>query len=368
MLGGILLGPSVLNIFGKERPTADFMADLGKLLLMFFAGLGVDLGLFRQAQRKVVTFGLVTTTIPLILGTLVGLYFGYAAIPAIVLGSLLASHTLLGRPILTELGADRLEPAVVTSGATVMSDTLSLVVFAVCVSTYQRGFTISVLVVQLIEIIAFVLVVLFGVSRAARYALRRVEGHEDSYFIVLFGVMAVAAALASVVQLPGIVGAFLSGLALNEAAQGTPAAEKLEFLANSLFIPFFFIAMGFLINPSVFVRSLIDNFGLALSIVLALVVGKALAAEWTGRAFHYGRGSRLTVWSLTLPQVAATLAAALVGFRAFNPAGVRLIDERVLNSVFVLMLTTSILGPVLTQRFAPLMLQEFGGKHRKSAA
>jgi Kef-type K+ transport system membrane component KefB len=161
---------------------------------------------------------------------------------------------------------------------------------------------------------------------------------------------------------PGIVGAFLSGLALNEAAQGTPAAEKLRFFANALFIPFFFIVMGFLINPAVFVRSLIDNFGLTISIVLALVVGKGLAAESTGRAFHYGLGSRLTVWSLTLPQVAATLAAALVGFKTFDPAGVRLIDERLLNAVFVLMLTTSILGPVPTQRFAPLMLQEFGGK------
>src|SRR5262245_23300833 len=96
LFAGILLGPYVLDIFGKERPIADFMGELGKLLLMFYAGLDVDLTLFRQAQRKVTTFGLVTTTLPLILGTAVGLWFGYAAIPAVVLGSLLASHTLLG--------------------------------------------------------------------------------------------------------------------------------------------------------------------------------------------------------------------------------------------------------------------------------
>src|SRR5262249_53335288 len=150
------------------------------------------------------------------LGTAVGLWFGYPVIPAIVIGSLLASHTLLGRPILADFGAARLEPVIVTSGATVMSDTLSLVVFAVCVSTYQRGFSVSVLLIQLVEIVAFVLFMVFGVSRVARYALNKVEDKEDEFFILLFGIMALAAALAAIVQLPGIVGAFLAGLALNE--------------------------------------------------------------------------------------------------------------------------------------------------------
>jgi Kef-type K+ transport system membrane component KefB len=86
LLAGILIGPYVLDIFGKERPVADFMADLGKLLLMFYAGLEVDLALFRQSQRKVTIFGLLTTTLPLLLGAVVGLWFGYAVIPAVVLG------------------------------------------------------------------------------------------------------------------------------------------------------------------------------------------------------------------------------------------------------------------------------------------
>ena len=106
-----------------------------------------------------VTFGLITTTIPLVLGAAVGLWFGYAAIPAVVIRSLLASHTLIALPIVTQLGATRLEPVAVTCGATVISDTLSLVVFAICVSTYERGFSPSVLLVQLAEITAFVLFV-----------------------------------------------------------------------------------------------------------------------------------------------------------------------------------------------------------------
>src|SRR5262245_15752466 len=233
LFAGILLGPHVLDIFGKERPIVDFMSELGKLLLMFYAGLEVDLTLFRQSRRKVTIFGILTTTFPLVLGTAVGLWFGYAAIPAVVLGSLLASHTLLGIPIIRELGANRLEPVTVTSGATVMSDTLSLVVFAVCVSTYQRGFSMSVLVSQLIEIVAFVLVVLFVLRRVASFALKKVTDQEDAYFILMFGVLAVAAGLATLVQLPGIVGAFLVGLAINAAAQNKPAKEKLWFFAKT---------------------------------------------------------------------------------------------------------------------------------------
>jgi Kef-type K+ transport system membrane component KefB len=361
LAAGILLGPFVLDIFGKERPTADFMADVGKLLLMFYAGLDVDLTLFRQSQRKVTIFGLITTTLPLVLGTAVGLWFGYAAVPAVVMGSLLASHTLLGIPIIRELGASRLEPVTITCGATVMSDTLSLVVFAVCVSTFQRGFSMSVLASQLVQIVAFVLFVLFVLSRVSRYALDKVTDREDVYFILMFAVLVLAAVLASLVQLPGIVGAFLVGLALNTAAQNKPAKEKLWFFANTLFIPMFFMVTGFLINPSVFYRSLIDNFALAASIVMALVIGKFMAAEISGRLFKYPQAARLTVWSLTLPQVAATLAATLVGYKTFDPGGNRLIDERVLNAVFVLMLSTSILGPVMTQLFTPRMIRAWHG-------
>jgi Kef-type K+ transport system membrane component KefB len=368
LFAGIILGPHVLDIFGKERPVADFMSQLGILLLMFFAGLEVDLSLFRKSKDRVVTFGLITTTIPLLLGTAVGLWFGYTAIPAIVIGSLLASHTLIALPIVTELGAARLEPIAVTCGATVMSDTLSLVVFAVCVSTYERGFSTEVLLIQLAEIAAFVLFILIVLSRVARYALKKVEHREDSYFIMLFGILAIAAAFAGLVHLPGIVGAFLAGLAINEAAQHQPATEKLGFLANSMFIPFFFLVTGFLIDPAVFVRSLIDHFDLAVSIVLALLVGKAIAAEISGHAFKYSRATRMTVWSLTLPQVAATLAATLVGYKTLDPAGHPLIDDRVLNSVFVLMVSTSILGPVVTQHYTPRMLAEQRETKTKLAA
>jgi Kef-type K+ transport system membrane component KefB len=353
LLGGVIIGPYVLGFFGTDRPIADFMAELGKLLLMFFAGLEIDLALFRRARNRSIAFGMATTVLPLLLGTFVGIVSGYAMIPAIVIGSLLASHTLLGLAAVGRLGLGSLEPVTVAVGATVMSDTLSLVVFAVCISIYTTGFSPSGLALLLAEIVGYILLVLFGLSRLGAYMLKRVEDEEDAYFVLMLCIMAIAGALAAAIQLPGIVGAFLAGLAVNASAHDKPASAKLAFLGKSLFIPIFFIVTGFLINPVTFVQGIADNFLLVTGIIGALLVGKWIAAWAAGKAFGYSRDETLTVWSLTLPQVAATLAATLVAHETLDAAGHRLLDDRMLNVVLVLVFLTSILGPVLTERFAP---------------
>ena len=319
---------------------------------MFFAGLEIDLALFRKTRNKSILFGVFTTLIPLLLGTVVGLLFGYQLVAAVVLGSLLGSHTLLAAPAVVRLGETRLEPITITFGATVLSDTLSLIVFAICVPIYQSGFSVSGLVIQLLEIIIFVPLILLGLSRLGAYFLRKVENDHNAHFVLMLAIMAVAGVLANSINLPGIVGAFLAGLAVNAAVHDKPAKEKLEFFGTSLFIPSFFIVTGFLIDPLAFFQSITTNFPLASAVVLALLGGKFLAAEIAGRAFGYTPAARMTIWSLTLPQVAATLAAALVAYDTYNPGGQRMIDSRLLNVVLVLMLTTSILGPVLTERFA----------------
>jgi Kef-type K+ transport system membrane component KefB len=368
LLSGVVLGPHVLDVFGDQRPVSDFLADLGKLLLMFFAGLEIDLALFRRAQRKAITFGLITTSLPLLLGTAVGLLFGYGVVTAVVLGSLLASHTLVAMPIVTKIGANRLEPFTVTVGATVLSDTLSLVVFAMCVSTFLQGFSVSGLARHLIEITAFIPLLLFVVGRGGRYFLKKAEDDEAAYFVLMFGLMAAAVALTQLVQLPDIVGAFLAGLALNTAVQDKPAKDKLEFIGNAIFIPMFFVVTGFLIDPIAFARSVIDNAGLAAAVVGALIVGKGIAAAVVARAFNYTRAAQMTMWSLTLPQVAATLAATLAGFNTVTAGGERLLDQKILDVVFVLILVTATLGPIMTQRYAPLMMASSEDRRLKKSA
>src|SRR5262249_42735612 len=153
---------------------------------------------------------------------------------AIVIGSLLASHTLLGLPTIARLGEMRLEPITITVGATVMSDTLSLVVFAICVSTFQSGFSALSLSRQILEIAVFIPFLLF-VGRVGAWFLNKVRDSEDGFFVVMLAIVALSGSLADLINLPPIVGAFLAGLAVNEATQDHPAKEKLEFFANSLF-------------------------------------------------------------------------------------------------------------------------------------
>jgi Kef-type K+ transport system membrane component KefB len=358
LLFGVLLGPYVLDVAGADRPIAQFFADLGRLMLMFTAGLEIDIELFRKAQTRSVIFGVITTIVPQVLGTACGLAFGYSFIPAVVIGSLLASHTLLSLPIVTRLGAISLEPIVVTIGATMVSDTLSLIIFGICVSTYTTGFSASGLTVQIVEVAIVVPLILIGVSRAGAWILGKLGYSEERYFVTMLGIMAVAGVLTDLINLPDIVGAFLAGVAVNAAAHDHPAKEKLEFVGSALFIPIFFIVTGFLIAPNAVAQTVFEKFWLVASIVASLIVGKGIAAAIAGRAFGYPREARLTMWALTLPQVAATLAATLVGYNTLNAAGMRLLDEKMFNTVLVLLVVTSILGPALTQLFAPQMVEQ----------
>jgi Kef-type K+ transport system membrane component KefB len=354
---GLVLGPHVLGLYGVNHPIVQFFADLGRLMLMFAAGLEIDTHLFRKVQTRSITFGVITTIVPQALGTAYGLAFGYGIIPAIVIGSLLASHTLISLPIVTRLGALGLEPVVVTVGATMVSDTLSLIVFGICVSTYTTGFSPSGLALQILEVAIFVPLIVIGVSRAGAWILNKLHNKQEWYFITMLGIMVVSGVLADFINLPDIVGAFLAGWAVNAAAAEHPAKEKLVFFGKALFIPIFFVVTGFLIVPIAVGHTIVNSFSLVAGMVVSLILGKGIAAAVAGRVFGYARPARLTMWALTLPQVAATLAATLVGYDTLNASGERLLADEIFNTVLVLLVFTSILGPVLTELFTPAMVR-----------
>jgi Kef-type K+ transport system membrane component KefB len=210
--------------------------------------------------------------------------------------------------------------------------------------------------------------VLFGLSAVVRMLMERMKDSKEGQSIVMLLAVAAAGIGAELINLEGIIGAFLAGLALNRAVHQSPAKAELEFLGNTLFIPMFFLTVGFLINPRVFVESTMTNFGLVSSIVLGLIFAKLLAAIVAQKSFRYTSDERSIMWSLSLPQVAATLAAALVAYNAQNSAGERLIDETVLNSVIVLMVVTSVLGPILTEFFGKRLVGQLNDADKTSIA
>jgi Kef-type K+ transport system membrane component KefB len=358
LLAGVVLGPSGLHVAPEHGEVAHFFSDMGKLLLMFFAGLEIDLDQFLRVRNRSLTFGIATFAFPLVAGILVGLVFGYGWIGALLIGSLLASHTLLGFPIVQQLGLVRNEAVTVAIGATVFTDVASLLVLAICIPIHTTGFSATTFVTQLLLLAIYVPVVLFGLSGVARFLMQRFQGSKEGQFLVMLLAVTVAAIGAEAIHLEGIVGAFLAGLAINRAVQHSQAKEELEFLGNSLFVPMFFIVVGFLINVRVFVETLVRHVPLVSSIALGLIGSKWLAAYVSQKRLGYTRDEGLIMWSLSLPQVAATLAAALTAYQAKNAAGTRLIDEPVLNSVIVLMVVTSVLGPILTEFFGRRLAAE----------
>jgi Kef-type K+ transport system membrane component KefB len=203
----------------------------------------------------------------------------------------------------------------------------------------------------LFELAVYCVLVLGGIPMAGR-ALKKRFGDDQkvAFGFVVFAVVA-AAIGAKLIQLEDIVGAFLCGIAVNQVLAHDEARDKLEFVGNVLFVPIFFVMVGLGLDLTMFAESLTTQLPFVLAILAALFGGKFLAAMFTKVVTRYTFNEGLGMWSLSLPQLAATLAAALVAFETKNAAGERLIDEPVMSAVIVLMVLTASAGPILTQLF-----------------
>jgi Kef-type K+ transport system membrane component KefB len=355
LAAGVVLGPNGLVLTPKNLAVSSFFADIGKLLLMFFAGLEIDLTQFQRVRNRSLAFGVASFALPLAMGTALGKIFGYGWLSALLIGSVFASHTLLGYPIVQRLRLVRNEAVTVTIGATIFTDVAALLVVAVCIPIHTAGFSTSAFLVQLLELAIYVPVVLIGLSQTAHYLLARLHAKKDGQLLVMLLIVVIAAIGAEAIHLEGIIGAFLAGLAVNRAVENSSAKAELEFLGNTLFIPAFFVTIGFLIDVRVFGATIASNLALVCGIVATPIVAKWIAGVATQKCLGYTRDEGLIMWALALPQVAATLAVALTAYQAKDPAGNGLIDEPILNSVLVLVVVTSVLGPILTEVFGKRM-------------
>ncbi len=252
ILAGIILGPQILAVLNPDGKIVQFFADIGKLLLMFFAGYEVDLDQFNRARRKALTFGLATFSAPFLLGVCVALAMGYSPNACAVIGAVLASHTLLGLPIIKQAGLMGRESVVATVGATVFTDLLAIFVLAVCLPIHVSGFNPRDVLADIGWLAVYVPAVLIGLSWIAKQMLGLMGKSKANRALIMLVVMAVAAQGAELIGLEGIIGAFLSGVALKRAFGNTPADDSLEVMGQTLFIPIFFVAAGFLVDFKVF--------------------------------------------------------------------------------------------------------------------
>ncbi|NCO78646.1 MAG: universal stress protein [Cyanobacteria bacterium] len=351
LVAGVVFGGEGLGLLDHDNESMKLLADIGKIYLMFVAGLEIDLEDFRKSKNRSLTFGFCTFIVPLIMGTLVGLAFNMGVNASILLGSLLASHTLLGYPIVNRLGVVTNEAIVITIGATIFTDIAALLVLAICISIHGGEFTLSTLIIQLASLGIYCAIVLYGFDKAGKEYFRRTGDEESNQFLFVLLAVFLASVGAQFINVDKIVGAFLAGLAVNDVVGKGPVKEKIEFVGSTLFIPCFFVSIGLLLQVSSFMTTLSQDFLLTTAIVSSLFIAKFIAALIPKLIYRYSWDQCFTMWSLSLPQVAATLAATLAGVNA------GLLSESVFNAVIVMMLITSVAGPILTGKFARNLFQ-----------
>ncbi len=345
LLGGFTIGPHGLGWIEAGNDTIPELGQLGLLYLMFVAGLELDLRLLGEYRRAAVTFGVLTFLLPFVGGVAVGFQQGWEAPAALLLGSLLASHTLILYPTVRDAGRGGL-PAVATAvGATVLTDTLALVVLAgVAGTSTGSGSTAGVLAEVGLGLVVLAVVGLGVLPRVALGALRLWGGDRAARYLVSLVAFLLMAMLAEVFGIEGIVGAFVAGLALNRLVPNTgPSMELIEFFGSAVLVPVFLVSVGLLLDPSVMFTT--ETLGIAGLLCLACIGGKAAAAALARPLLGFTSADAGLMFALTTPQAAATLAATLVGY------DIGLFGTAVVNAVLVLILVSIVVSTLAAHRF-----------------
>jgi Kef-type K+ transport system membrane component KefB/nucleotide-binding universal stress UspA family protein len=346
LLAGLILGPNGCSILHKDSALINSLSDIGLVYLIFIAGLQVDIQQFRRVKSRSLGFGFFTFIVPVLVGTAIGRIFNFDWNASILIGAILTSHTLVAYPKIARLGVVNNEAVAVTVGATIVTDIAALLVLAVCLVVHRtEDFNYSLFVGLISSLIVYSIIVVVGFDWLGKEFFRRSGDEEGHQFLFVILSVFVTFTGAQILGVNKIVAAFLSGLGVCEILGEGPVKDKVLFVGNVFFIPIFFVNLGLQIDVLSLTTNL-QNLWLTVLIVVGLIISKFIAAFLAKVTYRYSWQEAITMWSLTIPQVGTTLAAALVGYEA------KLLNIQTLNSIIVLMLLTSILGPLITSRSA----------------
>jgi Kef-type K+ transport system membrane component KefB len=322
---------------------------------MFTAGLEIDLEEFRKNRVKSFVFGLYTFLAPMVFGTLTGYYFLQFSLPsALLLAGMFASHTLLAYPITSKYGISRIRSVTLTIGGTIITDILALLVLAAVTGMTKGEIGASFWIRLAISTVIFGIIVFLLFPVIARWFFKSFDDQISQYIFVLAMVF-LGSFLAEAAGLEAIIGAFLSGLALNRFIPHSSALmNRIEFVGNAFFIPFFLIGVGMLVDFSVLFKGLGALKVAAVMTVLAILT-KYVAAWLTQKTFRLSPDERKMIFGLSTARVGATLAVVLVGYNIIvgeTPGGepIRLLNEDVLNGTILMILITCTISSFLVER------------------
>ena len=356
IIAGAIIGPNGLNLVLRDSSII-LSGTAGLLYIIFLAGLEIDMGDFKKNSGRSFVFGMYTFLIPMALGIVAGLYvLHFSMETSILLASMFASHTLIAYPIISKLGITKDKSVTITVGGTMITDMLALIVLTVIVGMATGVIGEHFWTRLSISIVIFVLFVVIAFPIAGRWFFKHVQDSISQYIFVLVMVF-LGAYLAELAGIESIIGSFLAGLSLNRLIpRSSPLMHRVEFIGNSIFIPFFLIGVGMLIDYRAFFTSF-DTIKVGIVMIIVATIAKYAAAWLTQKTFRMSVDQRRIIFGLSNAQAAATLAAVMVGYNVIlgqTPEGepIRLLNESVLNGTILMILVTCTMASFSAQRGA----------------
>lgn len=346
IIAGVIIGPHGLNILANDSAIKLF-STIGLLYIMFIAGLELDMNEFKANKNKSLVFGFFTFIIPIAIGFPVCYYLlQYSFDTSFLTASMFATHTLVAYPIISKFGISKNQAVAVTVGGTILTDTAVLIILAVIMGKSQGNLTQEFWIRLGVSLAIFTAIMFLIIPRIAKWFFRKLESEKHSHYIFVLSVVFFAAFLAEVAGVEPIIGAFVAGLALNKLIPHSSALmNRIEFIGNSLFIPFFLISVGMIVNISVILKGPMALI-VAGTLTLIAIVGKWLASFITQLVFKYSKAQRNLIFGLSSAHAAATLAIILVGYEA------GILDENILNGTVILILITCIIASFAAENAA----------------
>ncbi|MEW5859687.1 MAG: cation:proton antiporter [Cyanobacteriota bacterium] len=361
ILAGVVVGPHGLGVLERDS-TIILLGTVGLLFLMFMAGLETSLDDLKYNADKAAIFGLATFALPMVLGTAAMLMLGYSFLAAILVASCFASHTLLALPVVTKLGIMRAPAVTATLGATLITNVLALLVLAIVVKAHQGSLNLSFWLFLIPSLIVYTVATLWGVPKIGRWFFRRFGHDEGAEFTFVVATLFVVSYAAELIDIEPIIGAFLAGIAITQLIPHlSPLMNRIQFIGNTLFVPFFLISVGMLINPGILIsepRSLL----VAAVMILAEVISKFVAAWGPGKLFGFPFPSIMVMFGLSVAQAASTLAAITVAYQ------IKLVDQVTVNGIIAMILFTCIASPWVTARWGQGMKLEVASPESRPEA
>ena len=352
IIAGMVIGPNGFYILEKNS-AVELFSTIGLLYIMFIAGLELDLNEFKLNRHKSLWFGLFTFTLPLAIGFPVCYYFlKYDFNASLLTASMFSTHTLVSYPIISKLGISKNQAVAITVGGTILTDTAVLIILAVIMGNTQGNLSGEFWLRLFFSLAIFSAIMFLILPKIAKWFFRNLESEKHSHYILVLSIVFLGAFLAEVAGVEPIIGAFVAGLALNRLIPHSSALmNRIEFIGNSLFIPFFLISVGMLVDINV-ILSGSQTLIVAGTLTVVALFGKWFAAVFTQLIFKYSKAQRQLIFGLSSAHAAATLAVILVGYKA------GILDENILNGTIILILITCIISSFATEKAAKKIVIE----------